>query len=444
MSALTPRRPAPPSSRQLLTRVLDQPELITAVRGLPPRALARLIDHVGLDDAGELIALATVDQLEQVFDEDLWRSSRPGQDETFDAARFALWLEVMVEAGAAFAARRLAALPPDLVVLALHHHALVLDLDALALEMAELGGSDDGDAIEKALDDRPYVELDAYRVISRGHDGWDALVAVLVELDAVDHGALERLLERCAALTEREVEDEGGLHAALSAADTLATDVAAAREDRRAHAGYVAPSAATAFLRHAVALDVDAVRREGRDPTTRAYFRELAPRPTTSATTSATSAATTSARGPATADAPAARLASLLTEAGVLDAPPAVTPRLAAGETAAGDAPADAFREALAALADRDPDLHHARLSELVYLANVLVAGADAGGRAFRPAEAADAAVRACGLGLAHLARATGDDAQAILARDGADLLFRIGWRLLRERGDEPARALLR
>ncbi|HVV81535.1 MAG TPA: hypothetical protein VHE35_00605, partial [Kofleriaceae bacterium] len=48
-----------------------------------------------------------------------------------------------------------------------------------------------------------------------------------------------------------------------------------------------------------------------------------------------------------------------------------------------------------------------------------------------------------CGLGLAHLAAATGDDAAAIVAREPADLLFRLGWRVLHERTGDPARALL-
>ncbi|MGE0868186.1 MAG: DUF6178 family protein, partial [Kofleriaceae bacterium] len=93
-----------PSSHQLLTRMLESHELVTAIRHVPGRVLARVIDHIGLEDASELIALATTDQLEQVFDEDLWRSSRPGRDEQFDAARFVLWLEVMLEAGETFTA----------------------------------------------------------------------------------------------------------------------------------------------------------------------------------------------------------------------------------------------------------------------------------------------------------------------------------------------------
>lgn len=407
----------PPSSRQLLARVLDERELVMAIQHLPPRALTKLIEHVGLEDAGELIALATTEQLEKVFDEDLWRSPRPGEDEVFDAARFVLWLEVMLEAGAAFTARRVAELPEDLVVDALHRQILVVDMDALGAEIAVLG--EDADQLEKVLGGSLHHELDTYRVIARSHDGWDAILAVLVALDEQHHDVLVRILERCCALSSRDVEDHGGLYDVLSSAETLATDVAADREQRRAGEGFIAPSSAAAFLRYAAKTELATLRREGRDPITRAYFRELAPPP------------------PIALPAAAEGLVALLRANAVLDLPePALL-------LPASDSPEARFRGALSELLDRDPVLHQRRRTELVYLANVLVAGADAGGRAFRPAEAAAAVITTCGLGLAYLAGEDGKPDHEIMTRDGADTLFRIGWHLLAERHGDPAAALL-
>jgi len=125
-------RIAPPAPRALLSRILDQPDLVAAVQALPARALGRLIDHVGLEDCGEIVALATTDQLRRIFDDDLWRTRRPGQDESFDADRFTLWLEVMLEAGEDFAAEKLAELPEDLVTLALARQVLVIKRQTLA------------------------------------------------------------------------------------------------------------------------------------------------------------------------------------------------------------------------------------------------------------------------------------------------------------------------
>ena len=236
MTELTTVRPTLPSSRQLLARVLDERELVAAIQHLTPPALARLIDHVGLEDAGELIALATTDQLARVFDEDLWRRGRPGEDETFDAARFVVWLEVMLEAGAAFTADRLAELPEDLVVHAFHQQLLVIDLDALGVEVSGLG--EDGDELEKALDGCLYHELDVYRLIARRHDGWDAIVTVLVALDEDHHDLLIRVLERCCALSSRAIDDGGqaairlGLRQIAGLSEAVGKRIVAARQQR--------------------------------------------------------------------------------------------------------------------------------------------------------------------------------------------------------------------
>lgn len=72
--------------RRLLTRILDRPNLVEAVRSLGPAALLRVVEEVGLEDAGELISLATFERLRQVFDEDVWRSPQPGADERFEGA----------------------------------------------------------------------------------------------------------------------------------------------------------------------------------------------------------------------------------------------------------------------------------------------------------------------------------------------------------------------
>ncbi|HEX2661173.1 MAG TPA: DUF6178 family protein, partial [Polyangia bacterium] len=189
--SLAPRTPANPHA--LLARILDQPALVSAVQSLPPASLLQLIDRVGLEDAGELIALTTTEQLRRVFDEDVWRSDRPGDDERFDPARFTLWLDVMMEAGERFVADKLAELPEELVELALHHHVLVISLEELALLIAEGEGQV---PLEKVVEDCPYLELGDYCVIGRRWDSWDAISAVLTALDERHSHSLQPMLER--------------------------------------------------------------------------------------------------------------------------------------------------------------------------------------------------------------------------------------------------------
>ncbi len=70
------------ASRRLLTTLLDNPDLPTFVRQMPAPVLTRLIDHVGLHDAGELVALAGAEQLRDVFESSLWQNLIPGQADT--------------------------------------------------------------------------------------------------------------------------------------------------------------------------------------------------------------------------------------------------------------------------------------------------------------------------------------------------------------------------
>jgi hypothetical protein len=80
------------TSTALLTRILERPGVVAAARELPGAVLGKLVERIGLEDAGELVALASTAQLERVFDDDLWRADRVGGGETFRPERFALWL----------------------------------------------------------------------------------------------------------------------------------------------------------------------------------------------------------------------------------------------------------------------------------------------------------------------------------------------------------------
>jgi hypothetical protein len=401
----------PLSPRDLLSRVLAEPRLVEAVRALPPRELGTLVRQIGLEDAGEIVALATPEQLLHVLDEDAWRSDAPGQDEVLDDERFAVWLEVLLEAGDRAVADKLAALPDDLVMHGLFRQVLVLDMDALGVELAELD-EEDVDQIEKNLDGCLAHEFEGYRVISRRHDGWDSVLGVLVALDTHHHAVLSRILERLAHASRSLIEDEGGLIEALSDAEMLASDAGGERADRRAAGGFVAPSDARSFLALARKMPPEEVLADDEsDPVTRAYFRELdtAPAPPSPASTAA-----------------AAPLVGLIQKSAPEAAPP---PKLLPSKSA--DPATARFVAAMNELAERDGAVHARRLDELAFLVNVLIAGEPKEGRALRPIEAVERAVGACAAGLAHVlgtSKRKKTDPVAILVKTSADRLFRIGW----------------
>jgi hypothetical protein len=380
-----------PSSRKLLARVLETPELPAQIQALPGPVLGKLIGQVGLEDAGELVALATTQQLADIFDEELWHSAEPGQDERFDSERFLLWLEVMHEAGDRFVAERLAELPQGLVTLAFHRHLLVLTEDALRAELS--GDDDEAEAAEKAFESCQWEEIDEYQLIWRGGDGFDAVFGALVALDRDHHALAVGILERCAALSSEYIDDNGGLYEVLSAEEMLETDLSAERETRRAERGYVAPSAAAAFLRLARQQGAAATSLDERDALTRAYFREL--------------------RIPSVAREPAR---------------PALPGVQGEGASSAASHDLPLLIQGLRVLAETAPATFAERSEELAYLSNVLVAGCSVDGRRLRPLEAVEHVIAAVSLGLWLVSGAPSGSvtsAAAVLERQPADVLLR-------------------
>lgn len=413
-----------PSARTLLARILDQPGLAQQVQTLPPPVLGKLINRIGLEDAGELVALATTEQLARMFDEDLWVNQRPGEEERFDAERFLVWLEIMLEAGESFVADRLAALPEDLVTLAFHRQLVVLNIDDLAVYMQEQSQRD-ARQLDKALEGLLYEELDEYQIMARHPEGWDTVFAAILALDREHHDLLARILERCCSMTADYVEDHGGLYEVLTSEEMLESDLAADREDRRAEQGHVAPATASSFLtlarRRMHASHVE------HDPVTRAYFRDLAPskapqRPV-----------------PSQYDG----LSQLLKEAEVI---------VESQPTLALPASTQTRKEpllmrALQRLAEANPDRFAACSEELAYLANVVVAGCSFRQRRLRPIEALRLVMATCNLGL--LLALVGESekintkrASALLERYPADGLFRLAWSELHQKVVLPAARL--
>src|SRR4051794_41481287 len=101
-----PARPPPgvnsaQAARPLLQRILDTPHLAQVVPRLPGEVLHRVIERCGLEDCGEVVALATPAQLLEVFDLDLWRPGEAGRAELFRSARLGGWLPRLVGGGAA-------------------------------------------------------------------------------------------------------------------------------------------------------------------------------------------------------------------------------------------------------------------------------------------------------------------------------------------------------
>ncbi len=451
----TLQRYVPLTPSQLIGHILDRPELVAAVRELPVATLSRLIERVGLEDAGELVALASAEQLEAMFDEDLWRADTSGVDERFDPGRFVLWLQVMAEAGEEFLVRRLCDLPPDLLTLAVNRLVLVIDMDALLSCLA--GARDEAGQIERALENAPAEEWEEFRLIARDVDAWEDVWNALLLLDREHHERLRAILERCCAMSTEYINGQGGLYEVLTSDEMLESDSLGERDDRRAAQGYVSLGDARGFLELA---RKGAPSLAERDPITAAYFRAL------DKTGSAMQAAVETKRLAQPAPAPHVEalmelIAANDSQAGVErreetrilpGAPPHPprgnrAPRASAAEVDRMMRTKRPLAAALAALSNVDTLAHTARIEELGYLANVLIAGCKHQGRKLRPAEALEAAIATCNLGLELWERGerrhTVEGDARLLRQVGCDRLFRVAWPALqRELVQRAARTL--
>lgn len=398
------------TSKSLLARWIDMPDLVQDVRALPPPTFSSLVRHIGVEDAGELVALATTEQLVAAFDEDLFSNPRPGERETFDPRRFVIWLEVLLEAGDDVAAAKIAAMSEDFVIQAFSSLVLVLDHDALMARMSE--GGDDTEAADKAIESCLSEEIDGYLLISRDHEGWDSMLALILALDRDHRSLLERVLDRCAGIASGYIDDLDELTELLSAAESLADDVEAEREDRRSKRGFVEPRAARHFLTLAKAPLADDATTQQRDPVTRVYFRDLEP------------VVPNRAQNPQEI-AQTSRLLNALHDV------TAEAPRLLpAGRNV------DKVKTIVAAmrlLGEDEPSVFQERMEEFAYLTNVVVAGASKKGGRFELAEAAEAVLATVALGAELVAcetrgkkrYATVTELRDVLRDCHADVLFR-------------------
>jgi hypothetical protein len=418
------------SSTALLMHILERPELVSAVRELPGAVLGQWIDRIGLEDAGELVALASTRQLEQLLDEDLWKAADAGQDETFRPDRFVLWLRVMLEIGEDFLAQRLVELPQDLLALAIHKLVLVIDMDVLE-EQVNASSDDLARDLEKALEGSVFEEWEELRLIARDSDAWDEIWNAILLLDREHHDRLRNILDQCCAMSTEYISGNGGLFEVLTSGEMLEGDLSAAREDRRAAEGFVSPADARSFLelaRHGEGGD--------RDPITRAYFRSLGdstPKEPRGGKSHPPRIGSFGAQASATSD--VGVLVSLLREAEVIA--PVTTqqfPALTTGESrpAASISTAPLFERAMSDLRESDPMVFSRRVEELGYLVNVWIAGGEYEGRRPRPPEALETVLSTCEGGLRthfETTRIEPEEALSVLRETSADRLFRDGFR---------------
>jgi hypothetical protein len=428
--------------RGLLDRILNTPSLEQVVPRLRPDLLHRVIQTCGLEDCGEIVALATPEQLARIFDLDLWRAARAGLDEQFDADRFGVWLEVLLETGAAAAAQKLAGMDVDLVIAGLAQHVLVYDRAAVTPYETTDGElmTFYADAIS-VFDNGLRFDIGGYLLLAKRADSWDAIVEVLTSLDSGHPDYFHQVMYGCRALSNsgREVD---GLDDLLPEGDQFMFDLGVDRERRREKQGYVTPAQARAFLQISRELRFGSDAMPPANPLARAYFRAIDENRAADAHGASNSSgasgllAAGSEAQPAPEDSAeaVATVFEALLDAGIFAQPPLA---LLSGSEGRGSRLGH-LRARLEFALDQDQAAYSARNEELAYLANTLMAGCSIQGRPFTAQEASDAAIAVCNLGLENWpphwlpANATAPPISFLVDHDLVSV-FQVGWTVLHE-----------
>ncbi len=416
--------------RHLLDRILNTPRLEQVVPRLQPDLLHRLIQNCGLEDCGELVALATPEQLTHIFDLDLWHASRPSLDEQFNAARFGLWLEVLVEIGAAVAAHKLVGMDVGLVVTGLAQHILVFDRAAV-MPYETL----DGEQVDlsHAIDDGLTSEVGGYVLVARRADSWEAIVDALMALDTGHPDYFHQVMGKCRSLSDsgRELD---GLDDLLAESDQAMFDMAVDREGRREKQGYVTPAQARAFLQMSRQLRLGSAVGPPANPLARAYFRDLDEGTEVDIHSESRLLAAGTETLPASEDNAddVAAVFNVLLEAGIIEQ----SPRALLGRPEGQSSRLGRIQTHMQFVLDRDPEVYLTRSEELAYLANTLIAGCSIQARSFTAQEASDAAVAVCNLGMenwpphwlpVNVTALPGD----FLVEHDLISVFQVGWAIL-------------
>ena len=415
----------------LLARILNTPHLAHVVPRLPPEMLHRLIQRCGLEDCGDLVALATPEQLTGVFDLDLWRSDQPGLEEQFDADRFGLWLEVLVESGVDDAARKVSEMNADLVIAALAQHMLVVD--PASLPMSDSTG--EGDAPRGMLDDRFVREVGGYMIAPTRLDSWDAIADLLLALASAHREYFHRLMHGCRRLSNSAPEIDG-LDDLMTDPEQVMFDLGLERERRREQHGFVTPAQARAFLQMSRQIDVGQDAAPAGNPIATAYFRGMDD--PIVGTASNSRGQLPSADVPLTpheSESALAAVVDVLREAGVLPEPPRAL--LEASTDRASRLAL--IRTHIQFASDRHATVFLQRNHELAYLANTILAACAIQGRPFTPHEASEAAVAVCNLGLENWSLlkkgwrgGTGLPDDFLVDHNLVDV-FQVGWAVLHQ-----------
>jgi hypothetical protein len=236
-------------STAVLKTVLETPNLPLVIARMQSVALVSLVQHVGIEDCGELLPYFTSKQLASVLDEELWHAKRVGETESFSVKQAIRWLTVWNDLGPEYICRTLPGLGKNFLAALLLQFAHVHELTGLAWELLDIDGY--GSTMQER--DNPFRHIfKNYNLVARrrDHEQWELMKNMLTCLwENEPDFLLETLALCCNRAHQDEHDDEGlGREKVAEVEELLHDELAYDRETRRQALGYIAPEKARELL----------------------------------------------------------------------------------------------------------------------------------------------------------------------------------------------------
>jgi len=419
--------PVQAKSGNLLAMLLDNPQLPAYIARLNGPTLSRLVQHVGKEDAQELLAFATPEQITDLIETDTWDSASPGAEETFSPEKFLEWLEIWSDMGPAVLAKQLQNLGSQIFALTLSNYVVVVDTD-------EVGVSG------------PVERFDRFGVMPEDEESWPLILQFLGEIWDEEPAYLEEALAYCCLRRSLTVEKTH-----ITANEALAPDVAGNRDRHRRERGHVTPTSSLAFLQGIRTRSLQSLLLGNQyDPFKAMQINQQermtgTSKPPQEKTSSPAMKQSQHADPADDTGAQLAELAILLEP--ILGTSPEAQQLLLSGPAAKSGLYLD---EQLHKLAMRNADAMERRCNEIIYLANVLVEGTSLQGKRLTETEATRCVSLTCNLGLMYCVFESPWDEEDVLLSElletdpGLIKIFAIGFRLIVELPEKVRSALHR
>lgn len=364
---------------QLVTRLLENPQLPAHIRDLPSSQLKRLLEYIGKEDSQDLLVHATADQISDIIEADTWTSDAPGREEFFSPDRFLEWIVLWSEISTPYLCLRLKELGSSIFSLALDRYILVVDIQ-------EVGVSG------------PVEVFSQFGVMTKEEMHWDTLLSILSELWDEDAPFVEEVLANCCMRRSLTVDNTH-----IAANENLAQDVENERDQRRRARGYVTSQNAAAFLDRINTASLDElIAEKDYDPFTAIQIRRqqsAIPKTETEVSASRSQYGHKSTADAVYNAARQTREVEILLEPLLGQKEP---DGLLLSDESGANKPQLYLDQKLQELQTTRPDLGVIRTNEIVYLSNVLVEGTTLDGRRIEERESMQIVRQTCNLGLTH------------------------------------------